>query len=97
MRAKNGAPSAPLSSTSRTARNGVWKRKFSCTISGTPAAAQAATIARQSPIVGAKGFCTIAGTRSAAASSTSWRWLGIVVTTSTKSGRSAASIAAASA
>ncbi|MCC2664203.1 MAG: hypothetical protein K0S35_2125 [Geminicoccaceae bacterium] len=79
-----------------TARSGVWKRKFSCTISGTPALAQASTIARQSSIAGANGFCTITGTRCAAASSTRLRWLAMVVTTSTKSGRSAASIARAS-
>ena len=61
MRAKNGRPMVPRASTSRTARIGVWKRKFSCTMSGTPAAAQAATIARQSAIVGANGFCTSPG------------------------------------
>ena len=66
-------PISPCAVSSRIARNGGWKRKFSCTISGTPRAAQAATIASQSAMVGPNGFCTIAGRFSPAASSTSGR------------------------
>ena len=85
MRPKNGLPIAPVSIARFTAWIGDCQRKFSCTISGTPACAQAATIALASSSVGANGFWQIAGTRLAAASSTSGRWLGTVVAMSTKS------------
>ena len=75
---------------------GVWKRKFSWTISGTPARPAACTIAMQSAMVGASGFCTMIGTRCAAASSTSGRCDGMVVAMSTKSSVSAANSLAAS-
>src|SRR4051795_6066889 len=52
---------APLASTRRISSIGDWKRKFSCTISGTPAARQASTMSTHSCQVGAKGFWTMVG------------------------------------
>ena len=68
-----------------TSRIDDWKRKFSCTMRGTPASRQASTMSRHSCHVGAKGFCTMAGTLWEAARRTSGLCDGIVVTMSTKS------------
>ena len=95
--ARNAAcRSGPAPISSPILRSGGWKRKFSCTISGTPAFAQAATIASQSARVGPNGFCTMAGTFMLAASSTSGRCEGTVVAMSTKSGFVSRSMVAAS-
>ena len=53
-------------------------------------------MATQSEYVGANGFCTMTGTRSAAHKVTRRRCEGMVVTISTKSGRVARNISAAS-
>ena len=51
----------------------LCQRKFSCTISGTPALSQAVTIARASAIDGANGFWQMTATPRRAAISTSGR------------------------
>ena len=96
IRPKCGVPIRPWAVSSRSARSGGWKRKFSCTIKGTPAAAQAATMASQSAMVGPNGFCTMAGIFRLAASSTSGRCEATVVAMSTKSGFVSRSMVAAS-
>ena len=48
MRAKAGVPMRPAAISARTSRSAFCQRKFSCTISGRPAASAASTIASPS-------------------------------------------------
>ena len=86
---------SPRASAACAARMGVCQRKFSCTISGTPAVSQACTIDSASARVGAKGFWQMQASPACAAIVTSAAWLFTVVAMSTKSSDSCASISSA--
>ena len=74
---------------------GAWKRKFSWTISGTPASRIVRTIATAVARSSAIGFCTTAASPCSAANATSEEWLGGVVMMSRKSGAACSTMSAA--